>query len=101
MRKKILLLLIIGLFVATASAKEIAVINLEEIIKGSTSLKKFNEELEKEKNEIQDLIKKKEEELNKKKDDLESNSSILTKEVLQTKALEFQRDVLAFQESVK
>jgi Skp family chaperone for outer membrane proteins len=81
--------------------KEIAVINLEEIVKGSTSFKKFNEDIEKEKNEIQDLIKKKEEELNKKRSDLEARSSILTKESLQAKVVEFQKEVMAFQDSVR
>jgi Skp family chaperone for outer membrane proteins len=102
MRARVLLLVIISIFISTAvSAKEIAVINLEEIAKGSTSLRKFNENLEREKNEIQNLIRKKEEELGKKKEELESKASILTKDSLQAKALEFQNEVLAFQDSVR
>jgi Skp family chaperone for outer membrane proteins len=101
MKKTLFLVALIFFITNHVIAKDIAIIDLQEIVKGSISFKKFNDSLEKEKNEIQDLIRKKEDELNKKKNDLESKSSILTKDVLQTKIMEFQKEVLAFQDSVK
>jgi Skp family chaperone for outer membrane proteins len=101
MKKALFLILFSFLIIDCVMAKNIAVIDLQEIVKGSISFKKFNDNLEKEKNEIQNLIRKKEEELNKKKSDLESKSSIFTKDTLQTKIVEFQKEVLAFQDSVK
>lgn len=82
-------------------AGEIAVVNVEEIVKNSVAFKRLNDSLEKEKNDYQEKIKQKEIELNAKKDDLQSKSSIYSQEVLQKKSLEFQKEVLSFQEEVK
>ena len=100
--KKFLILFLFALFsFNTAFSKEIAFINMDEVAKGSNALKKANEQLQKEKSELETLFKKKEEELKKEKEDLESKAAIYTKEVLQQKAIDFQKKVIAFQESVK
>ncbi|MDR2760394.1 MAG: OmpH family outer membrane protein [Rickettsiales bacterium] len=101
-RKRIsLLLLLLLCAIGGAAAAGTGVVNLEEAVRESVSFKKFNSDLEKEKDEIQELIRKREEELGKKKNDLESKSSILTKDALQAKAIEFQKEVFSFQDSVR
>jgi Skp family chaperone for outer membrane proteins len=95
------LFIVFVLFSYNTFATEIAVINVENITKNSVAFKKLSESLEKEKTSYQEKIKQKEIELSAKKDDLESKSSILSKEVLQKRALEFQKEVLAFQEEVR
>ena len=87
--------------VSTTLAQDIAVVNLEQIIKNSVAFKRLNESLEKEKNEYQGKIKQKEIELNAKRDDLQSKASMFSQETLQQKSLEFQKDILSFQEEVK
>ena len=89
-------------FMATSVyANNIAIVNIDKIVQGSTAFKKLNESLEKEKNSYQEKIKQKEIELNAKRDDLQSKSSILSQENLQKQALEFQKEILSFQEEIK
>jgi Skp family chaperone for outer membrane proteins len=80
---------------------EIAIVNVENITKNSVAFKKLSDSLEKEKASYQEKIKQREIELSAKKDDLESKSSILSKDVLQKRALEFQKEVMTFQEEIK
>lgn len=89
------------LFSTTLMANEIAIINMENIVKESVAFKRLNDSLEKEKNTYQEKIKQKEIELNAKRDDLQSKASLLSQETLQQKSLEFQKEILTFQEEVK
>lgn len=93
--------MVFSLFITTNAFASMAVVNVDEIVKGSTAFKKLNTTLEKEKASYQDKIKQKEIELNAKRDDLQSKSSILSQENLQKQALEFQKEILSFQEDVK
>lgn len=99
--RKFFVVLFIFLFIGNVFADNVAVINLESIVKESVAFKRLNTSLEKEKNSYQEKIKQKEIELNAKRDDLQSKSSLLTQETLQQKSLEFQKEVLTFQEEVK
>lgn len=101
MVKKSLFLFTFILFSFDVLASNIAVVNIEKIAQGSTAFKKLSSDLEKEKNLYQEKIKQKELELNTKKEDLESKSSLLSKESLQKQAMEFQNEVIKFQEEIK
>ena len=99
--KKYFTVLFACLFISNVFAGDIAVVDLENIVKESVAFKRLNESLEKEKNSYQEKIKQREIELNAKRDDLQSKSSLLSQETLQQKGLEFQKEVLTFQEEVK
>lgn len=99
--KKICFVVFLFLFASNVFANNIAVVDVNKIVSGSTAFKKLNQSLEKEKNSYQDKIKQREIELNAKKDDLQSKSAILSQENLQKQALEFQKEILSFQEEIK
>lgn len=101
MMKKVLFIFTFVLFSFDVLASNIAVVDIEKIAQGSTAFRKLSDELEKEKNSYQDKIKQRELELNTKKEDLESKSSLLSKESLQKQAMEFQNEVIKFQEEIK
>ncbi|MDR1499043.1 MAG: OmpH family outer membrane protein [Rickettsiales bacterium] len=99
--KKVAFVIFVLFSISNVFASNIAVISIENILRDSTTFKKLNDSLEKEKNSYQSKIKQKEIELNAKKDDIDSKSSILSQETLQKKILEFQKEVLSFQEEIK
>lgn len=82
-------------------ASEVAVIDLDEILKNSTVMSKVNKTLENEKAGIEKKLKAEEEKLAEEKNSLESQVKTLSQEVAQQKVLEFQQKILAFQQKVK
>lgn len=103
MKKIILCLsfLSIIMFNIQANAQEIAVINLEEIIKNSSAMTKFSKNLDGQKNEIEKKLKVEEQALTTEKNGLESELTHLSNTLAQEKAIAFQKKVGEFQNKVK
>lgn len=101
--KKILFCLgfVIMALINQASAGEIAIINLEEIIKNSTAMNKINKDLEVKKADIEKKLKVDEKKLTDEKISLEGQIKTLSQEVAQQKVVEFQQKVVQFQQTVK
>lgn len=84
-----------------ANAGEVAVINLEEIIKNSTAMSKINKELEAKKSDIEKKLKIDEKKLTDEKTSLEAQIKTLSQDVAQQKVMDFQQKVMDFQKNVK
>ncbi len=84
-----------------ANAGEVAVINLEEIIKNSTAMSKINKELEAKKSDIEKKLKIDEKKLTDEKTSLEAQIKTLSQDVAQQKVMNFQQKVMDFQKNVK
>ena len=84
-----------------ANAREVAVINLEEIIKNSTAMSKINKELEAKKSDIEKKLKIDEKKLTDEKTSLEAQIKTLSQDVAQQKVMDFQQKVMDFQKNVK
>ena len=82
-------------------ASDIAIIDLDEIIKNSTAMANVNKTLENEKAGIEKKLKIEEQKLTDEKNSLESTIKTLSQDVAQKKAMEFQQKVLAFQQEVR
>ena len=82
-------------------ASDIAIIDLDEIIKNSTAMANVNKTLENEKASIEKKLKIEEQKLTDEKNSLESTIKTLSQDVAQKKAMEFQQKVLAFQQEVR
>ena len=101
--KKILfcLGLVAMVLVGQTNAAEIAVINLDEVIKNSTAMTKANKILEGKKSDIEKKLKVEEKKLSDEKASLEAQIKTLSQEVAQEKAIAFQQKVIDFQKMVK
>jgi Skp family chaperone for outer membrane proteins len=98
------ILFCIGFFammVTTVSANEIAVINLEEVLKNSTAMSKITKNLEAKKTEMEKKLKAEEQKLSGEKTTLENQLKTLSPETAQSRVSEFQEKVMAFQSNVK
>lgn len=100
--KTLLLLFFISFLKQKVLAEEfnIAVLDIEKVIKESNSFVKFEKSLEVEKQKAEEHFKQEEASLREKQSELESKTSILSKEALQKEVIEFQEKVANFQESV-
>ena len=101
--KKIFLTFVLfcTLFITSAIASEVAVINFEEIIKNSTAMEKINKSLEAKKTDLEKKFKAREQALNDEKNTLESQIKTLSQDIAQKKVLDFQQKVVNFQKEVK
>lgn len=99
------LLFCLGFFglilVKPAGATEVAVVNLDEVIKNSTAMTKVNRDLEAKKGEMEKKLKADEKKLNDEKNTLESQIKTLSQEVAQEKVMAFQQKVIDFQKNVR
>ena len=99
------LLFCLGFFamilVNQANAGEIAIINVEEIIKNSTAMTKVNKELEAKKSDIEKKLKIDEKKLSDEKTSLEAQIKTLSQDVAQQKVMDFQQKVMDFQKTIK
>jgi len=93
--------LVAVVLVNQASAAEVAVINIEEIIKNSTAMSKVNKELEAKKSSIEKKLKIDEKKLSDEKTSLEAQIKTLSQDVAQQKVMDFQQKVVDFQKLVK
>ena len=84
-----------------ANAGEIAVINLEEVLKNSIAMGKVNKTLEAKKSEMEKKLKLDEKKLTDEKNTLESQIKTMSQEVAQNKVMDFQSKVVDFQKNVK
>lgn len=102
MKKLLLCLGFLGIFfINQVNASEIAVINLDEIIKNSTAMTKVNKALESRKADMEKRLKAQEKTLSNEKASLESQIKTLSQDVAQEKVAEFQQKVLNFQKEVR
>jgi len=103
--KKLLLCLclLLSVFIAVPNviAGEIAVVNLDEIIKNSTAMTKFTKDLEKQKSDMEKKLKLKEDNLANEKNSLQSELTHLSDSLAQEKASAFQKKVFDFQGEIK
>lgn len=102
MKKLLLCLGFLGMvFINQANASEIAIINLDEIIKNSTAMTKVNKALEEKKSDMEKKLKAQEKTLNDEKSSLESQIKTLSQDVAQQKVMDFQEKVMNFQKEVR
>ena len=99
--KKFLFCLGFLMLINQVFASDIAIINLDEIIKNSTAMANVNKTLENEKADIEKKLKIEEQKLTDEKNSLELTIKTLSQDVAQKKAMEFQQKVLAFQQEVR
>jgi outer membrane protein len=103
MKKWLSIVAISGLFfmIANANATNIAIVNIKEVVENSTAMKNADKKLTDAKNRMQKELQKEEAGLNAKRDDIASKSNILSKEALEKRMIDFQKDVTAFQNKVR
>jgi Skp family chaperone for outer membrane proteins len=102
MKNKIIYsLLFLAFFSTFADATEIAVVNVEEIVKNSKVIANVQKTLEDKKNELEKKLKVDEKKLTDEKNELEGQLKILSQDVAQEKVAKFQEKVVSFQTKVK
>jgi len=99
--KKIAVTILFFLFLNTAHAAEIAIVDVEQIIENSIVLKNVKKQLEKKKTQLQKEIEKKEAELNTKRQNIINQSSVISQEAMEKKMEIFQKEVFNFQQYMK
>lgn len=84
-----------------ANASEIAVINLDEVIKNSKAIESANKILERKKSEIEKKLKVEEKKLSEEKESLEAKIKTFSQEVAQEKIVAYNQKLVEFQKMVR